>query len=144
VAVNVVVESGRCPRSVHVVGLIERADHAVAMNVQLAAVRLDEPPERLLVPLHGPHRGVGRTRTHADRPRRRRSDPGGAGVYPCVNPIHIERTTMAPNTALDIALAYHHAWTSGDMDAAISYVGDDVVFDAPPNQRARRRALRDP
>jgi hypothetical protein len=51
---------------------------------------------------------------------------------------------MAPNTALDIALAYHHAWTSGDMDAAISYVGDDVVFDAPPNQRARRRALRDP
>jgi len=49
---------------------------------------------------------------------------------------------MAPNTALDVALAYHHAWTPGDMDAAISYVADDVVFDAPRGRLHGAEALR--
>jgi ketosteroid isomerase-like protein len=33
--------------------------------------------------------------------------------------------------ALDVALAYHRAWTSGDLDGAMTYIADDVVCDAP-------------
>ena len=33
--------------------------------------------------------------------------------------------------ALDVALAYHHAWTGGDMDKAMAYIADDIVCDAP-------------
>src|SRR5215472_5981019 len=33
--------------------------------------------------------------------------------------------------ALTVALAYHQAWTSHDMDKAMSYVADDIVCDAP-------------
>ena len=36
-------------------------------------------------------------------------------------------------TSLDIALAFTKAWTSHDMDAAATYVDDDVVFDGPSN-----------
>jgi hypothetical protein len=34
------------------------------------------------------------------------------------------------STALDIALAYHTAWTTHDS-AVRSWLADDVVFDAP-------------
>lgn len=33
--------------------------------------------------------------------------------------------------ALQVALAYHRAWTGGDLDAAMALVADDVVCDAP-------------
>lgn len=33
--------------------------------------------------------------------------------------------------ALDVALAYHRAWAGGDLDAALSYIADDVVCEAP-------------
>jgi ketosteroid isomerase-like protein len=35
------------------------------------------------------------------------------------------------STALRTALAYHAAWTGKDLDAAMSYVADDIVCDAP-------------
>ena len=35
---------------------------------------------------------------------------------------------------LDVARAFTRAWTSGDLDAAASYVADDVVFDGPLQQ----------
>jgi ketosteroid isomerase-like protein len=38
---------------------------------------------------------------------------------------------MTESTALAVALAYHRAWTSGDMDAAMAYIADDIVCDAP-------------
>lgn len=33
--------------------------------------------------------------------------------------------------ALRIALAYYHAWTSHDLDQAMSYIADDIICDAP-------------
>lgn len=33
--------------------------------------------------------------------------------------------------ALQIALAYHRAWTGKDLDLAMSYVAEDMVCDAP-------------
>jgi hypothetical protein len=35
------------------------------------------------------------------------------------------------NAALEIALAYHRAWTSRDMDQALTYIADDIVCEAP-------------
>lgn len=35
------------------------------------------------------------------------------------------------STALDVVLAYHRAWTSGDIDLAMSYVSDDIACRAP-------------
>ncbi len=37
----------------------------------------------------------------------------------------------APSPALRIALAYYHAWTSHDLEKAMSYIADDIVCDAP-------------
>ena len=34
-------------------------------------------------------------------------------------------------TALEIALADHHAWTSRDFERAMTYVADDIVCQAP-------------
>ena len=36
--------------------------------------------------------------------------------------------------ALDVALAYHHAWAGGDLDAALRHIADDVVCEAPPGR----------
>ncbi len=47
-----------------------------------------------------------------------------------------------PSTPKQIALAYHRAWTSGDMDAAMQYVAEDVVCDAPPGRLTGAAALR--
>jgi len=34
-------------------------------------------------------------------------------------------------TALETALAYHQAWTTGDFERAMTYVAEDVVCQAP-------------
>jgi ketosteroid isomerase-like protein len=38
---------------------------------------------------------------------------------------------MTDDEALRVATAYHRAWAAGDVDAAMAYIGDDVVLDAP-------------
>ena len=38
---------------------------------------------------------------------------------------------MTQDTAYDIVQKYHRAWTSGDIDTAMSYVADDVACRAP-------------
>ena len=35
--------------------------------------------------------------------------------------------TQTTSPALDIALAYYHAWTSHDLDKAMSYVADEIA-----------------
>ena len=45
--------------------------------------------------------------------------------------------------ALRVALAYHQAWTSQDLDRALSYVADDLVCDAPAGRLEGRAAYRD-
>ncbi|MCY1139493.1 nuclear transport factor 2 family protein [Actinoplanes sp. Pm04-4] len=35
------------------------------------------------------------------------------------------------STALKVALAYHEAWKSRDLERAMSYIADDIVCDAP-------------
>jgi ketosteroid isomerase-like protein len=39
--------------------------------------------------------------------------------------------TETPSRALQVALAYYEAWTSKDVDRAMTYISDDVVCDAP-------------
>jgi len=38
---------------------------------------------------------------------------------------------MAADTALDVATRYYQAWTTKNIDAAMSYIADDIVCDAP-------------
>lgn len=38
---------------------------------------------------------------------------------------------MAETTAYDIVMNYHRAWTSGNIDKAMTYVSDDIVCNAP-------------
>ncbi|MBO0869240.1 MAG: nuclear transport factor 2 family protein [Micromonosporaceae bacterium] len=38
---------------------------------------------------------------------------------------------MADSPARKTALAYYHAWTGRDLDAAMRYIADDIVCDAP-------------
>ena len=45
--------------------------------------------------------------------------------------------------ALDVAMAYFNAWTSQDMDLAMSYFADDVVCDAPAGRIEGTAAYRD-
>ncbi len=45
-------------------------------------------------------------------------------------------------TPLQIALAYHHAWTAGDLDRAMIYVAEDIVCDAPAGRIEGARAFR--
>jgi ketosteroid isomerase-like protein len=47
-----------------------------------------------------------------------------------------------PSQPLEIALAYHRAWTSGDMDMAMKHVAEDVACDTPPGRLAGAAALR--
>ena len=35
------------------------------------------------------------------------------------------------DSALEVALAYHEAWTSKDFERAMTYIADDIVCDAP-------------
>ena len=39
--------------------------------------------------------------------------------------------TESTSPALEVALAYFHAWTGHDLDRAMEYVADDMVCDAP-------------
>ena len=39
--------------------------------------------------------------------------------------------TQTTSPALAIALAYYHAWTSHDLDKAMSYIAGDIVCDTP-------------
>jgi ketosteroid isomerase-like protein len=45
-------------------------------------------------------------------------------------------TTTARPTALETALAYHQAWTSGNLDDAMALVADDIVCRAPDGEIA--------
>ena len=51
---------------------------------------------------------------------------------------------MADTTspALRIALAYYQAWTSHDLDKAMSYIADDIVCDAPAGRLQGAEAYR--
>lgn len=44
--------------------------------------------------------------------------------------------------ALEIALAYHEAWTSKDLERAMAYIADDVVCDAPAGRIEGAQAYR--
>jgi hypothetical protein len=51
--------------------------------------------------------------------------------------------TESTSSALDVALAYHHAWTSHDLDEAMSYIADDIVCEAPAGRLEGAAAYRD-
>ena len=51
--------------------------------------------------------------------------------------------TESTSPALDVALAYHKAWTSHDLDKAMSYIADDIVCDAPAGRLEGAAAYRD-
>lgn len=40
-------------------------------------------------------------------------------------------TQTSDSTPLGTVLAYHRAWTRGDIDRALTYVADDIVCNAP-------------
>lgn len=40
-------------------------------------------------------------------------------------------TRRQQGAALATALAYHRAWTAGDMDTALDHVADDVTCETP-------------
>ena len=50
--------------------------------------------------------------------------------------------TEQQTPAVDTALAYHRAWTAGDLDTALEHVADDVVCYAPPGTLTGTEALR--
>jgi ketosteroid isomerase-like protein len=50
--------------------------------------------------------------------------------------------TEPTNQALDVALAYFHAWTGHDLDKAMEYVADDIVCDAPAGRLEGAAAYR--
>ena len=45
-------------------------------------------------------------------------------------------------TALDVALAYHEAWTNHDFERAMTFVADDIVCEAPPGRIEGAEAYR--
>ena len=51
--------------------------------------------------------------------------------------------TNHDSPALRIALAYHDAWTSHDLDTAMTYIADDIVCDAPAGRLTGAAAYRD-
>jgi ketosteroid isomerase-like protein len=50
--------------------------------------------------------------------------------------------TDTTSSALRTALAYFQAWTSRDIDKAMSYIADDVVCDAPAGRLEGAEAYR--
>jgi ketosteroid isomerase-like protein len=50
--------------------------------------------------------------------------------------------TETTSPALRTALAYYHAWTSHDLDKALSYIADDIVCDAPAGRLEGAEAYR--
>jgi hypothetical protein len=55
------------------------------------------------------------------------TNPDHAPQAATVGP-HGPSTTVSP---LQVALAYHQAWTGGDLDGALAHLAPDVVCDAP-------------
>jgi ketosteroid isomerase-like protein len=51
--------------------------------------------------------------------------------------------TETTSTALEVALAYFHAWTGHDLDKAMSYIAEDIVCDAPAGRLEGAAAYRD-
>ena len=51
--------------------------------------------------------------------------------------------TGSTSPALDVALAYHQAWTSQDLEKAMSYIADDIVCDAPAGRLEGAAAYRE-
>lgn len=51
--------------------------------------------------------------------------------------------TETTSPALEVALAYFHAWTGHDLDKAMSYIADDIVCDAPAGRLEGAAAYRD-
>ena len=50
--------------------------------------------------------------------------------------------TDTTSPALRIALAYYGAWTSHDLDTAMSYIADDIVCDTPAGRLLGAEAYR--
>ena len=50
--------------------------------------------------------------------------------------------TDAQDGALQVALAYHQAWTSHDFERAMSYIDADIVCDAPAGRVLGEEAFR--
>jgi ketosteroid isomerase-like protein len=50
--------------------------------------------------------------------------------------------TESTSPALEVALAYFHAWTGHDLDRAMEYVADDMVCDAPAGRLEGAAAFR--
>jgi len=50
--------------------------------------------------------------------------------------------TQQSPAALETALAYHRAWTSGDFDQAMTHVAEDIVCLAPPGRLEGSEAFR--
>jgi hypothetical protein len=50
--------------------------------------------------------------------------------------------TDTTSPALQTALAYYQAWTSHDLDTAMSYIADDIVCDAPAGRLEGAEAYR--
>jgi ketosteroid isomerase-like protein len=47
-----------------------------------------------------------------------------------------------PSAALQVALAYYRAWTSKDLEQAMSYIAEDIVCDAPAGRIEGAEAYR--
>jgi len=58
-----------------------------------------------------------------------------------VKELHMPETSRS--TALDTVLEFHRAWTSGDIDAAMDRVADDVVCRAPGEDLTGKDAYRE-
>jgi hypothetical protein len=50
--------------------------------------------------------------------------------------------TDTTSPALRTALAYYQAWTSHDLDTAMSYIADDIICDAPAGRLQGAEAYR--
>lgn len=51
-------------------------------------------------------------------------------------------TDTNPSPALQTALTYHRAWTSGDLDGAMAHVADDILCRAPGGDITGKDAYR--
>lgn len=50
--------------------------------------------------------------------------------------------TEPSSPALDVAMAYHRAWTGHDFELAMTHVADDIVCDAPSGRLEGAAAFR--
>jgi len=51
-------------------------------------------------------------------------------------------TEIPESAALETALAYHRAWTTGDLDRAMAHVADDIICRAPGGDITGKDAYR--